>query len=222
MNRKSLGKWISILGLMSGGSLLLSLSSCARSTQLTGITIQPPTGTFGAVDPALFFQFKALGTYIHPPKTVDITDQVSWQTDNPQVIQITSAGVASPNLNCGVAQVFAEMHSGDNDIVSNSASLTVDGPASSGCTPAGASPVLTIDFGGTGTGTVTGPGISCSSPSPCADQFTTGTTLVLTATPTGSSTFTSWSGCGSTSGADGSVCTVIVEDNLTVTATFSD
>ena len=156
MTRKWFGKWIGIFALVGAGIWLLSLSSCARSTKLTGITIQPPSGTFGAVDPTIFFQFKALGTYIHPPKTVDITSQVTWQSDNPQVIQITSAGVASPNLSCGVAQVFAEMHDSGSDIVSNSASLTVDGPASLGCTPAGPQPILTISFAGNGTGTVTG------------------------------------------------------------------
>src|ERR1022692_5025193 len=89
MTRKWFGKWIGIFALVGAGIWLLSLSSCARSTKLTGITIQPPSGTFGAVDPTIFFQFKALGTYIHPPKTVDITNQVTWQSDNPQVIQIT-------------------------------------------------------------------------------------------------------------------------------------
>jgi len=218
MKRKWLGKWISIFGLVGAGVWLLSLSSCARSTRLTGITIQPPSGTFGAVDPTLFFQFKALGTYIHPPKTVDITDQVTWQSDNPQVIQVTAAGVASPNLNCGVAQILAEMHNGNNDIVSNSASITVDGPASLGCTPAGPQPILTISFAGKGTGTVTGSGISCSTPSSCSNQFTTGTTVVLTASATGTSSFGGWSGCNSSNGAN---CTVFLQINTTVTATFN-
>jgi hypothetical protein len=220
MNRKWLGKWISILGLVGAGIWLLSLSSCARSTKLVSIAIQPQSGTFGAPDPALNFQFKAFGTYIHPPKTVDITNQVNWQSDNTQVVQVTSAGVVSPNLGCGVAQVFAEMHSGNSDVVSNSASITVDGPASSGCTPAGPQPILTISFAGIGTGTVTGSGISCSTPSSCSNQFTAGTTLTLTAAATGASSFAGWSNCSSTSGTNGSVCTVILQNNLTVTATF--
>lgn len=218
MTRKWFGKWISIFALVGTGIWLLSLSSCARSTQLTGITIQPPSGTFGAVDPSIYFQFKALGTYIHPPKTVDITNQVSWQSDNPQVIQITSAGVASPSLNCGVAQVFAEMHDGNNDIVSNSASLTVNGPASLGCTPAGAQPILTVTVAGTLTGTVTSTpvGISCSVGSSCSSQFTTGTTVVLTASPAGN--FLSWSGCNETNGVN---CTVFLENSTSVTGTFN-
>lgn len=215
-------KWFGAAILIVTAIPLLSLSSCARSQKLTGITIQPSApGTFGAVDTALFFQFKALGTYIHPPQTIDITDKVNWQSDNPQVIHITSAGVASPSTNCGVAQIFAEMHNEGNDIVSNSASITVNGPASLGCTPAGPQPILTISFAGTGTGTVTGSGISCSTPSSCSNQFTTGTTLALTAAATGLSTFGGWSNCNSTGGTNGSVCTVILENNVTVTATFS-
>jgi hypothetical protein len=218
MTRKWLCKWIGIFGLVSASMWLLSLSSCARSTRLTGITIQPSTGTFGAVDPSANFGFKAFGTYIHPPKTVDITDQVNWQSNNPQVIQITSAGVASPNIDCGVAQVFAEMHSGDNDIASNSATITVDGPSSLGCTPAGPLPILTVTVAGTITGTVTSSpaGITCSVGSSCSSQFATGTTVTLTAAP--ASSFQSWSNCNTTNGAS---CTVFLENSTTVTATFN-
>ena len=96
---------------------LLSLSSCAHNTHLVGINIQPGNGTFTAVDPNAFFQYRAYGTYIHPPKTVDITSQVTWQSDNPLVAQFTSPGVVSPNSGCGVAQIFATMHDSPNDIV---------------------------------------------------------------------------------------------------------
>jgi hypothetical protein len=218
MTGKWLCKWISIFGLVSAGIWLLSLSSCARSTRLTGITIQPSSGTFGTVDPAANFEFKAFGTYIHPPKTVDITNQVRWQSNNPQVIQVTSTGVVSPNLDCGVAQVFAELHSGDNDVVSNSATITVDGPASLGCTPAGPQPILTVTVAGTVTGTVTSSpaGITCSVGSSCSSQFTTGATVTLTAAP--ASSFQNWSNCNATNGAS---CTVFLQNSTTVTATFN-
>jgi len=215
------GKWFSLVVLMAVAAGLLSQPSCARSTKLVSISIQPPGGTFGAVDNTLYFQFKALGSYIHPPKTVDITNQVNWQSDNPEVIQITGAGVASPNTNCGVAQVFAEMHQDGNDVVSNSASITVDGPASEGCTPAGPQPILTVDLSSSTTpGTVTSSptGIDCSAPSACSATFTTGTTVTLTGTPTGTSTSVTWKGCST---ANGTSCMVILENSLTVTAAFN-
>lgn len=229
MNRKSLGscvaakrmaaKWMGIVALVGAGALLLCLSSCARPTQLVSISITPSSGgTFGAVDPSLYFQFKAIGTYIHPPKTVDITNQVNWQSDNPQVIQITAAGVASPNQDCGVAQVFAEMHQDGNDIVSNQDSITVNGPAADGCTPAGPQPTLTVTVAGTTSGaTVTSspPGITCTLGSSCSSTFTTGTAVTLTATP--AANFLNWQNCNQ---ANGATCIVFLENSITVTANF--
>src|SRR3984957_17028694 len=196
MNRKRLA----LAALIIAAIAFSSMSSCARGTQLQSITIQPTSGTFGGVDPSLTFQLKALGTYIHPPKTVDITNQVNWQSDATQVVQVTSAGVASPNTDCGTAQVFAEMHDHDNDIVSNQATIIVEGPANEGCTPAGTQPIATISFAGLGTGTVTGSGVNCTSPTSCTYQFMAGTTLTLTASATGSSTFGGWNNCNSLSG----------------------
>jgi hypothetical protein len=216
-------KWFSILALIAATAFLLSLSSCAFNSHLLSIQVQPSSGgTFGAADPTIFFNFKAFGSYSHPPRTVDITNQVNWQSDNPQVVQVTTLGVVSPapDLHCGLANIFATSQDGNNDVVSNSVPVTVNGPANLGCTPAGTQPILTISFAGLGTGTVTGNGISCSAS--CSNQFTAGTTLVLTASATGAgSTFASWTNCNSTSGPNNSVCTVILENNLTVTATFN-
>jgi hypothetical protein len=212
-------KWFNILALTAAATLLFSLSSCAYNQHLESIQVQPSIGgTFGAADPALFFDFKAYGTYIHPPQTKDITDLVTWQTDNPQVVQVSSAGVVSPNLGCGVGDITATFKDGSNLVVSSSVPVTVDGPASSGCTPAGPEPILTVTVAGTLTGTVTSApaGITCSTGSSCSSQFTTGTSVSLTAAP--ASSFQSWSGCNATNGAS---CTVFLENSTTVTATFN-
>jgi hypothetical protein len=214
-------KFVGVSALVVAAAALLNLESCARGTQLQSITIQPTSGTFGGVDPGLSFQLKAFGTYIHPPKTVDITNQVNWQSDASQVVQVSSSGVASPNTDCGVAQVFAEMHDGDNDVVSNQATIIVEGPSSAGCTPAGAQPTITISFAGNGTGSVTGSGVSCTAPNACTYQFTAGTTLTITASPTGSSTFGGWNNCNTNSGTNNETCTVVLENDVNVTATFN-
>jgi hypothetical protein len=215
-------KWFSILALIAAASVLFSLSSCAFNSHLQSIQVQPTSGTFGAADPSLFFQFKAFGTYTHPPRTVDITDKVEWQSDNPQVVQVTTVGVVSPStdLGCGVANIFATLQDGNNDVVSNNAAITVNGPSSLGCTPAGNQPILTVNFGGTATGTVVSnpAGIDCSTPSSCNAQFTAGTTVSLTGTPTGTSTSVTWNGCNSSIGF---TCSVVIENsNVSVTATF--
>jgi hypothetical protein len=213
-------KWFSIIALIAAATFLFSLSSCAFNRHLISISIAPSGATFGAVDNSLFVNFTASGTYEHPPETKDITSLVTWHSDTPEVAQVTSAGVVSPNTNCGSANVYATFYDSPNQVTSNEAHIVVDGPVSSGCTPAGPQPILTVSFASNGTGTVTG-GISCSTPGSCSDQFTAGSTVVLTASAAAGSTFGGWSGCSSTSGANGSVCTIFLENNLTVTATFT-
>src|ERR1700686_4621267 len=71
------GKWLSVVCLVVAGVSLFSLSSCARDQKLVSIAVQPSQGFvfegYGAQG-----QFTALGTYIHPPETKDITNQVVW------------------------------------------------------------------------------------------------------------------------------------------------
>ena len=84
MNRK----WFSIAAVLTAAMVLLSLSNCARSRKLVSIAVTPPgtnitlTG-FGQV---VGTQFTALGTYIHPPESRDITSQAVWTTDSPSII----------------------------------------------------------------------------------------------------------------------------------------
>ena len=216
MNRKWLGKWITVFALVAAGMWLLS---CARSQKLEGITIQPGSGTFTAVDPTLFFQFKAFGSYIHPPANIDITNKVTWQTDNPQVVGVTSAGVVSPNTNCGTANVFATLQDGGNDVVSNSALITVEGPASEGCPQGGATFNLSLSVTGGANGTIVSSpaGISCGAT--CSAAFTTGTSVALTATASNGHSFSGWgSGCTT---INANTCNVTMNANITVTATFN-
>ncbi len=75
---------------------------------------------------------------------------------------------------------------------------------------------VTVIKAGTGSGTVTGGAINCGTV--CATNVPEGTMLTLTATPGAGSTFSSWSGCDSVSGA---VCTVNVNAARAVTASFA-
>lgn len=83
-------------------------------------------------------------------------------------------------------------------------------------TPAVSSYTLTVNKVGTGSGTVTGTGIACGSD--CSQSFTNGTAVTLTAAADAGSTFISWSGCDSTSGAE---CTVTMNQGKTISATFN-
>jgi hypothetical protein len=211
-------KWFSILALIAAATIMINTSNCGFNQHLVSINIPESGGTFGAVFPGAYFNFTAIGTYIHPPATKDITDQVTWQSDNPQVAQVSSTGVVSPNVECGLANISASYYDSPNDVVSNKVPITVNGPAADGCTPAGPQPILTVTVAGTTSGTVTSSpaGISCTTGSSCSAPFTTGQQILLTATP--SASFQSWENCNATNGA---TCTVDLESSTTVTANFN-
>ena len=214
------GKYFSIAVLVAAAALLLSFSGCGHNQHLASIQVQPSAGgTFFTADPTLFFNFKAFGSYIHPPQTKDITTEVTWQSDNPQVVQVTSAGVVSPNLGCGRGNIYATFKDGSNLVISNSVPVTVDGPASSGCPQGGALNTLAVISSGNGQGTVSSSpaGIDCGTT--CSAQFSTGTTVTLTATPTSPSTFGSWANCDSP--ASTNPCTVVLSADRSVTVTFN-
>jgi hypothetical protein len=74
---------------------------------------------------------------------------------------------------------------------------------------------LTVQTQGDGTGTVTGPGISC--PGDCTETYADGQQVILTATPTGGSSFGGWSGACSGSGP----CQLTMDADKQTTATFN-
>src|SRR5205807_291088 len=80
-------------------TVLLALSSCARNQHLVSIQVVPPGATFEGVGAAI--QFKAVGTYIHPPETKDITDQVQWSIDSQNLATVSSTGLVTATSICG-------------------------------------------------------------------------------------------------------------------------
>src|SRR5271167_1801853 len=108
------GKCWSIVVLVAVASLLLGVNSCGRSQQLVSIQIQPALETFGAStipvgdDAGLTVQLRALGTYIHPPVTKDITSQVSWASNDTQMMTVDSTGLlTATGVTCGGTLVSA-------------------------------------------------------------------------------------------------------------------
>jgi hypothetical protein len=76
---------------------------------------------------------------------------------------------------------------------------------------------LTVTKTGAGSGTVKGTGITC--PDDCTHSDTAGTAVTLTATASAESFFAGWSG-GGCSGTN-NTCTVTLNNDTTVTATFT-
>ena len=204
-----------------GAALILTAMnflSCMHERKLVSITVQPPEATFLGPDTNSQIVFTALGNYIHPPDTRDITDRVTWATDVPQLIQI-NRGVVSPMGGCGIADISASLRDKGN-LVTGYATVTVNDPTNPDC-PGGSQTkgVLTVGLTGNGTGTVTSvpAGITC--PGTCGAQFNAGDTVVLTATPNTGSTFGGWTGCGTT---NGTTCSVLIATGSTAVSVSFD
>jgi len=211
----------------------LAALSCARDQQLVSIEVQPSIENFGAVDPTLNVQLRALGHYVHPPVTKDITDQVVWASNTPGVAIVTSTGLVSPNgTDCGNSLITAteQTNHSSGDRPSTGALITGSMTANVACAGTGGAgggggggggggtSAITVDFSGAGSGTVSSMPVRLGCASQCAVTFPTGTNVTLTATPNSGSTFGSWVGCDSTSGQS---CSVLLSSDRIVTVVFN-
>jgi hypothetical protein len=202
---------------------VVGLTSCAHEQQLTSITVQPTTETFGAADipvsadAGLHVQLRALGSYIHPPVTKDITDQVVWDSNTPDMVTVTPTGLlVVTGIACGNALVSATVTTNKSAGNRDSSGAIVTGYMTANVVCFSSGPTLTVNFAGAGSGTVSSSpaGLSCATT--CSAHFMSGT-VTLTATPNGS-TFGGWSGCDSISGQ---ACTVNLTSDRTVVITFN-
>jgi hypothetical protein len=225
MNRK----WFSIAALIVVAISLLSVSSCGDPQELVSIQIEPSAQAFGASnipliqDVGLQAQLTALGNYVHPPVTKDITDQVTWASSVTQVVTVSPTGELSvTGTACGGSLITATVQTNaDASGVSSSGAIVSGSIIASVICFTGTGPTVTINFVGTGTGTISsspaGLGCAASAGASCTGSFPTGTSVTLTAVPNG--TFGGWAGCDIDSGA-----TCIFQDltsDVTVTATFN-
>jgi len=129
MNRK----W---LGLVAVCTLTLQILSCSSGQQLQTITVSPAGETFLAPDTTLSVQLKAFGSYAHPPANKDITDQVTWTSNTPQVAVVSNTGLLSPaGTGCGSAIISASLLTNDptGNVVVGTMTVTVDNIAVATC-----------------------------------------------------------------------------------------
>ncbi|HXM20315.1 MAG TPA: Ig-like domain-containing protein [Terriglobales bacterium] len=83
--------------------------SCGHDQQLVSIAITPSGFIFEGVGAQ--GQFTALGTYIHPPVTKDVTNQVVWKIDVANLATITQTGLVTGLSVCGSGDVTATRYS---------------------------------------------------------------------------------------------------------------
>ncbi|MGA1989190.1 MAG: hypothetical protein ABSG72_23160, partial [Candidatus Sulfotelmatobacter sp.] len=111
------GKWWSIVVLVGVAGLLLGVNSCGHSQELVSIQIQPVTETIGTSttpiidDTGAQVQLRALGTYIHPPVTKDLTTEATWFSNTPQMFTVNSTGlITATGTSCGATLVSATVN----------------------------------------------------------------------------------------------------------------
>ncbi len=223
-------KWFSLTLVC---AVIFLMPSCGYEQQLTDITIQPGTETFGSTTTPVSanagssVQLRALGTYIHPPVTKDITNQVIWASNTPQLATVSSTGLlTATGRACGGSLVSAtfKTNKSTNNVSSSGAIVTGFMTANVVCpTPPGGGGgggfSLTVNFLGGGAGTVTSSPLGLSCASACTSTaFANGTTVTLTATANSGFTFGGWSGCDSVSGQG---CIVTLTSNRAVVVTFN-
>jgi hypothetical protein len=205
----------------------VGLLSCGHEQQLTSIKIQPDQQTFGSSSTPVgdnagsSVQLRALGSFIHPPVTKDITTDVTWASNTPDMVTVDPSGVLSATgIACGNALISATVSTGHStgNIDSVGAIVTGNMTANVVCFT-GTGPGVMVDFAGAGTGTVSSspPGLGCSAT--CTANFAPGSTITIIAAPGAGATFGGWAGCDSTAGAS---CAVALSNSpRTVTVTFN-
>jgi hypothetical protein len=214
----------SYLGLASGALLAvgvaLSLPSCGHDQKLVGLQIQPQTFTFLTPDTNATEQFTAVGTYIHPPATKDLTNQVKWSVDFANVVDLTQGGMASPHGSggCGGVDITATAPvgtGGADNILIATATAVVDDSSNILCPGGNKLGSLAVAVIGVGTVTSTPDGITCTATTgPCVSNFTVGASVLLTATPVK----VAWANCP---GASSNTCVITIPAGGTaVSATF--
>jgi Divergent InlB B-repeat domain len=229
-------KFVSVVALVGAGCLLLSLASCGRDQQLVSIAIQPAVETLGATTTPVSanqgaqVQLRALGTYIHPPVTKDITNQATWASNTPQMFTVDSAGLLTATGDaCGGTLISATVNTNTSSGGISSSGAIVTGYMTAnvicftGTGGGSGNPLLSLTFLGNGTGTVVSSplGFSCANPGPCSTQaFVAGTPITLTATANPGSTFGSWnSTCPNPTTTN--VCSFTVSANAVLTVIFN-
>jgi hypothetical protein len=245
--------WTNLDGSKVVGTAAYSVTIGAAQEPLLSINIVP--GSITVSNKGMTGQFLAFGTYSSTPTVRDLTNQVTWISLLPEVASVDSGGVTgeigglvTAEGYTGFSDIYAEATNPDGTVVlSNSATFTCSDPATSTCNQDIAHPqfaTLTVFNAGENTTTwlVTAPSdtgtpnlIHCgpgskTGGSVCTGTYETGSTVVLTESPTGAG-FGGWSsgdgapgiGCTPATGTtllNSPTCTVTLTGNTSVGAIF--
>jgi Bacterial Ig-like domain (group 2) len=115
---------------------LLVAPSCGFKRQLVSITVIPDGATL--IGTGVELQFTAIGHFIHPPDSRDITDSVAWQSAASQIVTIDATGLATSTAGCGTnititATAHSDPHDNSSGVVVGTAAVTVKQPNDPNC-----------------------------------------------------------------------------------------
>ncbi|MGH9745056.1 MAG: Ig-like domain-containing protein [Candidatus Acidiferrales bacterium] len=200
----------SVGGIVGSANMTVS-SDTARA--LTSVTVYPASETVTGTTQSS--QFIAIGTFSTSPFTVDLTNQVMWQSSDVNVATVNANGLAIGN-GTGETAIMATGTSPSGPTVPGTANLTLNAGVSN-------PPALTIYQVGQGAGSVTDGTniIQCLAPggAGCTANFPAGTVVTLTAMPSPGSTFGGWSANCAVGPA--TVCELVMNGNEPVGAIFN-
>ena len=108
-----------VLHLAAGGFIFVCLVaslSCGQDQKLVSISVTPASFTFSNAVGGETVQFTAIGQFVHPPSTKDLTQQVTWSTPTPDVLTVDSHGLGTvAGVACGTnipVTATAKTHAG--------------------------------------------------------------------------------------------------------------
>ncbi|HKB99054.1 MAG TPA: hypothetical protein VKD23_09730 [Terriglobales bacterium] len=119
------------LGALVTFAALLTLPGCGHDQKLESIAINPSGASITGA--GVVVNFQAIGTFIHPPESKDITTSVVWMSAAPQVVSIVSnTGVATSETGCGTnititATAYSNPQSKSGSVVVGTAAVSVKG-----------------------------------------------------------------------------------------------
>ncbi len=107
---------------------VLALPSCGFKRRLVSITVTPNGANITGTDVKV--QFTAIGNYIHPPDSHDITNSVVWASSSPQVITVDATGLGTSGTFCGTnipitATAHSDPHDSNSGVVIGTATVSV-------------------------------------------------------------------------------------------------
>jgi hypothetical protein len=207
---------------------MLTVSNNQTTPQTPTLIIIPGSVTFTGRGGTS--QLLAIGNLAGNGQVQNLTNTMTWISSSPGVASVSPTGLLTSNVDPAfglsfstVVTAIAPTTTGNNSVIASTILVTVVSQYTT--TPPVPEPVLTVTLLGTQNGSVSGmngttQAINCGGGGTiCSVQVAVGTPITLTETPNAGSTFGAWS--GNCTVASPTSCTIIVSNDVTVTAKFN-